>query len=189
MLKMAVFAPMPRASVTIATAENAGFLINCRRASRRLLITKCNHWIDAGGATRRDETGRGRDRGQQGRDCEINRRVERIDFEKNIFQSRGCDDSEEQGDAARAKNKADGELPSALRHDHSEDSARVGTQCHANAEFLCALVHRKTHDAVKTDCRENECDDSKNTEQRGDDAVAVENFIMQSRRCSWEIGQ
>src|SRR6267143_1814627 len=115
MLKMAVFAPMPSARVRIATAENAGFLISCRKARRRLLITKSNHRIDTGCTTRRDETGRGRDCGQQGRDCEINRRVERINFEKNIFQSRGCDDSEEQRDPARAKNKADGELPSALR--------------------------------------------------------------------------
>src|SRR5713101_823804 len=114
MLNMAVFAPIPSASVRMATAENAGFLINCRNASRRLLITKCDHWIDPGCATSRDETGRGRDRGQQGRDCEINRRIKRVDLEEDIFQSRRRDDSEEQRDAARAKNKADGQLPGAL---------------------------------------------------------------------------
>src|ERR1700730_1640942 len=189
MLKMAVFAPIPSPSVMIATAENAGFLINCRKARRRLLITKRDHRIDPGCATRRDETGGGRDRGQQSRDCEINRRVERINFEKNIFQSRGCDDSEEQRDAARAKNKPDGKLPGALRHDHAEDSARVGAQCHANAEFLRALVHRKTHDAVKTDRGKNECNDSEDREQRRDEAIAGENFIVKSSRRSAKISR
>src|SRR6266436_2453459 len=122
MLKIAVFAPMPSASVTIATAENAGFLINCRKASRRLLITKGDHRIDASRATRRDKTGRGRDCGQQSRDCKINRWIEGVDFEENIFECSSSNDSEEQRDAARAQNKTDGELPSALRHDHAEDS-------------------------------------------------------------------
>src|SRR6266480_2222129 len=34
MLKIAVFAPIPRASVKIAMAENAGLLTSCRRAKR-----------------------------------------------------------------------------------------------------------------------------------------------------------
>src|SRR6202011_4359043 len=126
--KMARFAPRQIATVASAVTVKAGFLINCRKAKRRLLITKRDHRIDAGGATRRNEAGSCRDCGQQGRDCEINRRVERINFEKNIFQSRGCDDSEEQRDAARAKNKADGKLQSALGHDHAEDSTPAAAQ-------------------------------------------------------------
>src|SRR5207237_9557732 len=105
MLKMAVFAPIPSASVTIATAENAGFLINCRKASRRLLITKCDHWIDPRGAPRGNKTGSRGDSCQQRRDREINRGVERIDLEENIFQSRCCDNPEEQGDPNGANNK------------------------------------------------------------------------------------
>src|SRR5438477_7619275 len=106
MLKIAVFAPIPSARVMIATAENAGFLISCRKASRRLLITKCDHWIDASGAARRNETGSCRHGGQQSRDSKINRRVEYVYFEENVFQGSGRDDSEKQSNAARAKNKA-----------------------------------------------------------------------------------
>src|SRR5947209_10567824 len=84
MLKIAVLAPIPSASVIIATAENAGFLISPRKASRRSLITKRDHWIDPGGASRRNETGSGCDRGQQRRDRKIDGRVERVDLEQNI---------------------------------------------------------------------------------------------------------
>src|SRR5207237_8490125 len=114
---------------------------------------------------------------------------EHIELEENIFQSRGCDDSEEQRDAACAKNKADGELPSALRHDHAEDSARVGAQCHPNAELLGPLIHRKTHHAIKSDGGKDEGDDSKNREQRRDDAIAGENFIVKSSRRSGKISR
>src|SRR6266481_10139017 len=85
MLKMAVVAPIPSAIVTIATAENAGFLINCRSASRRLLITERNHRIDAGGPTRWNETGSRRNRGQQRGHRKINCWIEGVDFEENIF--------------------------------------------------------------------------------------------------------
>src|SRR5207237_3956034 len=112
---------------------------------------------------------------------------EHIELEENIFQSRGCDDSEEQRDAACAKNKADGELPSALRHDHAEDSARVGAQCHPNAELLGPLIHRKTHHAIKSNGGKNEGDDSENREQRRDDVIAGEDFVMKSGRSSGEI--
>src|SRR5437879_8299103 len=81
MLKMAVLAPIPSASVTIATAENAGFLINCRNASRRLLIPKCDHWIDPGGAARRNKTGSGGNQSKHSGDGEINGRIEGVDFE------------------------------------------------------------------------------------------------------------
>src|SRR5437762_13824155 len=111
MLKIAVFAPIPSARVMIATAENAGFLISCRKASRRLLITKCDHWIDASGAARRNETGSCRHGGQQSRDRKIDRWVERVDFEQNIFQRRRRDHPKQERDPARAEHKSDGELP------------------------------------------------------------------------------
>src|SRR5262249_52625124 len=77
-LKMAVFAPIPRASVKIATTENTGFLINWRKAKRRFFtsfVTECNHWIDTGGATRGNKTGSSRNQGKHPGDCEINGRI------------------------------------------------------------------------------------------------------------------
>src|SRR5205085_6081185 len=100
MLKMAVFAPMPSASVIIATAANPGFLINCRMARRKLFITKRNHRIDTSRAAGWDKTGRGRDRSQQRCHRKINRRIEGVDFEQNVFQRRRSDYSEKQGNPA-----------------------------------------------------------------------------------------
>src|SRR5438876_7589441 len=189
MLKMAVFAPMPRASVIIATAENAGFLITCRKAKRRLLITKCDHRIDARGTTRRNETGSGRDRGQQRGHRKINCWIEGVDFEENIFQRRRRNDTEQQRDPPSSDNKADAELPRALRHDHSEDSRCVRAQCHADSKFLRALIDRETHHAVKPDRRQNECDDSEYRKQRRDDVITRENFIVKSTRSSGKISR
>src|SRR5207302_1029835 len=141
MLNMAVFAPIPSARVTIATAANPGFLISCRRARRKLLIAKGNHWIDAGGAARWNKTGSGRDRRKQRGDREINCRIERVDLEQNVFQRRRCDNAEQQCDAASAKNKADGQLPGALCHHHAENSFRIRAERHSNAEFLRPLIH------------------------------------------------
>src|SRR5882672_7214351 len=83
MLKIAVLAPMPSASVRIATAANAGFLVNWRRAKRKLFITKRDHWIDASGAPGWNETGGGGNCGQQSCDRKINGRIECVDFEEN----------------------------------------------------------------------------------------------------------
>src|SRR6267378_1675153 len=94
MLKMAVLAPIPSASVRIATAANPGFLINWRSARRKLFITKRYHWIDPSGATRRNKTGSSRDCGQERCDRKINRRVERVDLEENVFQCRRRHDTE-----------------------------------------------------------------------------------------------
>src|SRR5436190_3877000 len=58
--KIARLAPRQIATVASAVTVNAGFLINCRKASRRLLITKGDHWIDAGRAPRRNEARRRR---------------------------------------------------------------------------------------------------------------------------------
>src|SRR6476620_824314 len=191
MLKIAVLAPMPRASVTIATAENAGFLISCLRASRKLLITERNHWIDTGGATRWNKTGNRRDKRKHSGNRKINRRIECIDFEQNGFQRPGSDHAEQQRDPTGTEGKANAELPRALLHHHAKNARRVGAERHANAKLLRALVHRKTHHAIKSDSRENEGDNSENRKERRDDAVAIQNFMMKpgrrSRKIDWKI--
>ena len=60
---------------------------------------------------------------------------------------------------------------------------------HANAELLRALIHRKTHHAVKADAGKNERDDSENGEERRDDAIAGENVVVKLRGRSGEIGR
>src|SRR5438445_8764376 len=55
-VKMAVFAPMPSASVSTATAVKPGFFSNWRKANLRSFITQCLHRIDLGRAPRRQPT-------------------------------------------------------------------------------------------------------------------------------------
>src|SRR5207247_10299286 len=57
MLKMAVFAPIPSASVSTATAVKPGFFSNCRKANLRSFITQRLHWIDMGRAARGQPAG------------------------------------------------------------------------------------------------------------------------------------
>src|SRR5438093_12179722 len=56
-LKMAVFAPMPSASVSTATAVKPGFFSNWRKANLRSFITQRLHRIDFSRAPRGYETG------------------------------------------------------------------------------------------------------------------------------------
>src|SRR4029453_801764 len=150
---MARFAPRQIATVASAVTVKAGALRSWRRAKRRAFIlfsAQCFDWIDSCGATRRDETGSGRNQCKQSGNGEINGRIECVDFEENVFEGSGRDDSEKQSNSACAQNKADRELPRSLGHNHAEDSLRVRAQRHADAEFLGALIHRKTHHAVET---------------------------------------
>src|SRR3989454_12001952 len=55
-LKIAVFAPMPSASVSTATAVKPGFFSNWRKANLRSFITQCLHRIDFRCAPGRQET-------------------------------------------------------------------------------------------------------------------------------------
>src|SRR2546427_7802329 len=57
-LKMAVFAPMPSASVSTATAVKPGFFSNCRMANFRSFITQCLHRIDSRRAPGGQPTGK-----------------------------------------------------------------------------------------------------------------------------------
>src|SRR5439155_7684992 len=59
-LKIAVFAPMPSASVSTATAVKPGFFSNWRKANLRSFITQRLHRIDLSRFSSRQPTGQGR---------------------------------------------------------------------------------------------------------------------------------
>src|SRR6266571_3499815 len=66
-LKMAVFMPMPSASVSTATIVNPGDLRSWRRAKRKSFMSLCAqslNGIDMGGTARRKKTGKERGGGQ-----------------------------------------------------------------------------------------------------------------------------
>src|SRR5215217_3918280 len=106
MLKIAVLAPIPSASVITATEENAGFLMSCRSARRRLLIPKGNHWIDTSGATSRSEARRCCDDGKDCAHSKINRGIERVHLEQDVLQGTGREHAEKQCCSTSTKNES-----------------------------------------------------------------------------------
>src|SRR5438034_6545309 len=201
-LKIAVFSPMPSASVMTARKVNPGDLPNCRKAKRRSLITieslaydfaitslvsQCDHGIDLSGPACGNETRCGGDKSKHSCHRAIDNWIERVDLEENVLQRSGGENSEKQCGATGAKDKSYTQLPCALGHDHAKDASGIRAQRHTDAEFLRPLSNGKAHHAVKTNGREHECDRSENAEQGRDNAVAAENFIVQPQRRSGEI--
>src|SRR5205823_3683523 len=91
-LNTALFAPMPKARARMPRMLTAGRRRSMRRANRKswktvdiafdsagLFVSQRHEWIDARGATRRQETGGQRHRGQQQTDCRKSRAVRRTD--------------------------------------------------------------------------------------------------------------
>src|SRR5687768_8199885 len=64
-LNIAVFAPMPSASVRTATLVKPGFLHNCRKAKRRSFITQSFHGIDVRSTAGGNEARRSRNDHEQ----------------------------------------------------------------------------------------------------------------------------
>src|SRR6266516_7553109 len=85
-LKMAVFAPMPSASVSTATAVKPGFLSNWRKANLRSFITQRLHWIDLRRAECRQTAGHERDHSHQQTDENERHRVGRSNAEQQARQ-------------------------------------------------------------------------------------------------------
>src|SRR5882724_12462650 len=105
---MARFAPRQIATVASAVIVNAGALRSWRKAKRRSFISfspQCFDLIDQCRAPSRNETGSGCNQCQQPSNGEINGRIECVDFEENVFEGSGRDDSEKQSNSAGAKNK------------------------------------------------------------------------------------
>src|SRR4029450_1149492 len=84
-LKIAVFAPIPSASVRTATRVNPGDLRSWRRANLRsfiLLVTEGHHRIDIHGATRGKIAGNQRRGGEQRENNGVSDEVIRAHAEK-----------------------------------------------------------------------------------------------------------
>src|SRR5438477_10525166 len=78
-LKIAVFAPIPSASVSTATPVKPGFFSNWRKANLRSFITQRLHRIDSRRASRGKQAGQQRDRCQHENDGDENARLCRTD--------------------------------------------------------------------------------------------------------------
>src|SRR5438094_1442025 len=86
-VKIAVFAPMPSASVSTATAVKPGFFSNWRKANLRSFITQRLHRIDFCRASRRKVTGEERSRSQQKPDASKGYRIGWLNFVKHRGQN------------------------------------------------------------------------------------------------------
>src|SRR6266478_7481538 len=85
-LKMAVFAPMPRASVSTATAVKPGFFSNWRKANLMSFITQRLNRIDLRGPARGQPAGEKRDQTQEQRDTRKRGGIQRAHAEKQTAQ-------------------------------------------------------------------------------------------------------
>src|SRR3989442_5911238 len=74
-LKIAVFAPIPSASVSTVTTVKPGFLSNWRKANLRSLITQGFHWINFCGSPHPEPRRQQRRSRQHGRNGEQNNHV------------------------------------------------------------------------------------------------------------------
>src|SRR3977135_570697 len=121
MVNCVVTPAIPRARTSTANIQNDFSLKRMRRPTRTswlkvssiikrnwigvgddenvLLGAQRDHWIHPRGAASRNETRRGSNDGEQTRDKEVDRRIERIDLEQDVAKRRGGDDAEEQRDA------------------------------------------------------------------------------------------
>src|SRR5437660_4501415 len=85
-LKIAVFAPMPSASVSTATMVKPGFFSNWRKANFKSFITQCLHRIDLRGPARGQPAGEKRDQSQEQRDTRKRGGIQRAHAEKQTAQ-------------------------------------------------------------------------------------------------------
>src|SRR6266576_569377 len=85
-LKMAVFAPMPSASVSTATAVKPGFFSSWRKANLRSFITQCLHRIDTRSASRRQPGSEQRHQQEQQRHASERQRIGGFDVVEQRLQ-------------------------------------------------------------------------------------------------------
>src|SRR5438094_697284 len=150
-VKIAVFAPMPSASVSTATAVKPGFFSNWRKANLRSFITQCLHRIDFCGAARREETSKQRSGDEQDWDGCKSEGISWGDPEQQAAQNPCQRDRTDQSkhDSRR------GESETAPQH-QGQDRFALRAQRHADTDLTRALTDRPGDDSVNAHHREKQ---------------------------------
>src|SRR4029077_4000211 len=163
MLNIAVFAPIPSASVRTATRVNPGDLRSWRRANLRSLILFCaqrDYRIDAYGAAGRYKTGK---QSGDGKNCRSNGNQKRIMRRDLVKLSR------DEMTRAKRGGKADYQPKQnrihSLFHHESQNIRDLRAERHAHSDFGCSLFDRVSDRAVNSDDREQQRDTGKRAEQ------------------------
>src|SRR5437773_11047107 len=156
MLKMAVLAPMPSASVRTATKVNPGDLRSWRRANFRSFIlfgAQCLNGVDKCGAARRDQTRHQCGDGQYNCGGTEQKWIvwrNLIKLSSDQPTERECrNDSDDQADNHRSHS---------LIHNQTQHVAGLSAERHAHADFAGALLDAVRDRAVNSNGREEERD-------------------------------
>src|SRR5207248_518433 len=161
MLKIAVFAPIPRASVKIAMAENAGLLTSWRRAKwmsfnmevirpSGLFGSQGDDWIDTCSAAGWDAAGDQRDCDYGRNGGNDSRGIDRAYVVKQRHQRPAGSNCRDESDC-----DANSHQRHALAEHQLENVCALRAERHADAELPRTLCDRKRHHPVKTDAREH----------------------------------
>src|SRR2546430_175526 len=127
-LKIAVFAPMPSASVSTATAAKPGFFRSWRKANFRSFIPQRHHRIDLARAPGREPEGEQPHEPEQQRSGEIRCEVVRFDLEQQPGHQ-----LRDPKRAPESEYDAQSDEPAALAQHQPEHVARLCAERHADA--------------------------------------------------------
>src|SRR5437773_963832 len=160
MLKMAVLAPMPSASVRTATKVNPGDLRSWRRANFRSFIlfgAQCLNGVDKCGAARRDQTRHQCGDGQyNGGGTEqkwiVWRNLIKLSSDQPTERECRCD-SDDQADNHRSHSLID---------DQAKDVPGLRAERHPHPDLARPLFHRVSHRTVNPDRRQQQRHAGKN---------------------------
>src|SRR5687768_13021491 len=151
MLKIAVLAPMPSASVSTATAVRPGFFSNWRKANLRSFITKRDHRIDLGRPPRGQPGGEQRHSDHQERGSHKRYRLEWAQTEEARPQRPGHPKGERQ-----AKADGDDSQSESGPEKQTNDLTASRAQGESDADFTGALGNKKRRDAEGSDHRQSQ---------------------------------
>src|SRR6476659_8871891 len=160
---MAVFAPMPSASVNTAIRVNPGDLPSWRKANLRSLILFCaqrDYRIDAHGAAGWYKTGK---QSGDGKSCGGNGNQKRIMRRDLVKLSRDEMTRAKRGGKADYQPKQNRIHP--LFHHEPQNICDLRAERHAHSDFVCSLFDRVSDRAVNSDDREQQRNTGKRAEQ------------------------
>src|SRR6185312_16389705 len=142
-LKMAVFAPMPSASVSTATAVKPGFFSNWRKANLRSFMAQRLHRIEFCGAASRQPAG------QQGHSRQGHRYSKKSQWIRRFYRVEQPRQISRQGKRPEQPDRHPGQRQPQSAADHkTEHITLLSAQGHPHTDLAPALRHRIRYHAV-----------------------------------------
>src|SRR2546423_5733953 len=159
-LKIAAEAPMPSASVRIATRVKAGDLTRVRKAYFRSFITKCDDGIDFHGTACGKKT-----RQQSGKEEKKNRSGEEKRIVRRGFVELGGDQAAKCQSCSQARDQSKDDRPHSLIENEPQNIVRLRAERHPDTDLSRALRNAVGDCAVDPDAGEQERNGRENGEQ------------------------